>query len=341
VTPIQRFRLSLLLFFLLIGGGTLGYVEIEGWGWVDSLFMTVITLSTVGYQTVHPLDRAGLFFTMALIVVGVGTLGYAIATLSETILEGHLQSFWGGRKMERMIEKLENHVIVCGFGRIGSLTAAALAGRDIPFVVVEENPDLVKEIVGKKFLVVMGNATEEGVLRKAGIDRAQALLVTLSTRVADAAYIVMSSRIDHPGLTIIAMANDSRTEAKLLKAGANKVVSPFILGSNRMVMALTQPTLLDVMDVVTTRDGMGLTFEELVVPEISPFCDLSIAEIGKKFGIRSHIIAIRPAGGKNFVLPTAQSVLRAMDQIVMIGSRDEFERIRAIMAGEPEAGVRT
>lgn len=334
MTPIQRFRLSLAILLLLIGGGTLGYKEIEGWGWVDSLFMTVITLSTVGYQTVHPLDRMGLLFTMGLIIVGVGTVGYAIATLSEMIVEGHLQSFWGGRKMERMIERLENHVIVCGFGRIGVPTAAALHARGIPFVVVEENPDIVKEIVAKKYLVVMGNATEEGVLEKAGIKRAQALLVTLSTRVADAAYIVMSSRIDHPRLSIIAMANDSRTESKLLRAGANKVVSPFVLGSNRMVMALTQPTLLDVMDIVTTRDGMGLTFEELVIPDTSPFCDLSIEEIAKKYSFRSHIIAIRPAGGKNFILPTARTILRAQDQIVVIGTRDEFDRIREWMSGD-------
>ncbi len=308
-------------------------MEIEGWGWVDSLFMTVITLSTVGYQTVHPLDQAGLFFTMGLIIVGVGTLGYAIATLSEIILEGHLRSFWGGRKMERMIEKLEGHIIVCGFGRIGSPVADALHARKIPFVVVEENPELVKEIVAKKYLTLMGNATEEGVLEKAGIGRAQALLVTLSTRVADAAYIIMSSRIDHPSLTIIAMANDAKTESKFLRAGANKVVSHFLLGCNRMVMALTQPTLLDVMDIVTTRDGMGLAFDEMVVPEMSPFCDLSIEEIAKKFIVRSHIIAIRPAGGKNFVLPTAQSILRARDQIVIIGTREEFERIRE-MAGD-------
>ncbi len=337
MTPIQRFRLSLLLLLLLVGGGTLGYREIEGWGWLDSLFMTVITLSTVGYQTVHPLDQAGIFFTMGLIVVGVGTVGYAIATLTETILEGHLQNFWGGRKMERTIEKMEKHVIVCGFGRIGALTVPALHAQGIPFVIVEENPETVKEILERKYPAVLGNATEEGVLKKAGIDRSSALLVTLSTRVADAAYIVMSTRIDHPNLTIIAVANDSRTEAKLLRAGASKVVSPFILGSHRMVMALTQPTLLDVMDVVSGRDGMGLSFEELVIPEASIFCDHSIAEIAMKHGFRSHIIAIRPAGGKNFVLPTAQSVLRANDQIVIIGSRDEIKRIRELMdrSGEP------
>ncbi len=334
MTPIQRFRLSLLLFLLLVGGGTLGYMEIEGWGWLDSLFMTVITVSTVGYQTVHQLDRAGIFFTMALIVVGVGTVGYAIATLSETILEGHLQNFLGGRKMERAIEKMERHVIVCGFGRIGSLTVPALHAQGIPFVVVEENPDLVKEILERKYPVIIGNATEEGTLMKAGVERASALLVTLSTRVADAAYIVMSTRIDYPSLTIIAVANDSRTEAKLLRAGASKVVSPFILGSHRMVMALTQPTLLDVMDVVSGRDGMGLSFEELVIPEASLFCDHSIAEIAKNHGFRSHIIAIRPAGGKNFILPTAQSVLRANDQIVLIGSREEIRRIRELMDHE-------
>jgi len=316
---------------LLIGGGTFGYVEIEGWGWSDALFMTVITLSTVGYQTVHPLDRAGMFFTVALIIVGVGTVGYAIATLSEIILEGHLQSFWGGRKMERVIEKLSDHVIVCGFGKIGSLTAAALYEREIPFVIIDENPEVVKEAVAKKYMAVLGNATEEGVLQKAGIDRAQALLVTLATRVADAAYIVMSSRIDHPALAIIAMANDSRTESKLMRAGANKIISPFVLGSHRMVMALTQPTLLDVMDIVSTRDGMGLSFEELVIPTLSPFSNRSIAEIAKKYSFRTHIIAIRPAGGKNFTLPTAETVLRSQDQVVLIGVRDEIQRIKDLM----------
>jgi len=312
-------------------------VEIEGWGWSDALFMTVITLSTVGFQTVHHLDKAGMFFTEALIIVGVGTVGYAIATLSEIILEGHLKSFWGGRKMERMIENLSDHVIVCGFGKIGSLTAPALYERNIPFVVVDENPELVKEAVAKKYLAVLGNATEEGVLEKAGIDRAQSLLVTLSTRVADAAYIVMSSRIDHPSLTIIAMANEPRTEAKLIRAGANKVVSPFVLGSHRMVMALTQPTLLDVMDIVSTRDGMGLSFEELVIPAMSRFSDRSIAEIAKRYGFRSHIIAIRPSGGKNFVLPTADTVLKTQDQVVMIGSREEIQRIKDLMQHEREA----
>lgn len=319
---------------LLVGGGAFGYVEIEGWGWSDALFMTVITLSTVGYQTVHPLDNAGMYFTMALIIVGVGTVGYAIATLSEIILEGHLQSFWGGRKMERMIEKLSDHVIVCGFGKIGSLTATTLYERKIPFVVIDESPEVVKEAIGKNYLAVLGNATEEGVLEKVGIGRAQALLVTLSTRVADAAYIVMSSRIDHPKLSIIAMANDSRTEAKLLRAGANKIISPFVLGSHRMVMALTQPTLLDVMDIVSTKDGMGLSFEELVIPTLSHFSDKSIAEIAKKYEFRSHIIAIRPAGGKNFTLPTADTVLRSQDQVVVIGARDEIQRIKDLMYRE-------
>lgn len=336
MTPLQRFRLSLILLLLLIGGGTLGYVEIEGWGWTDAMFMTVITLSTVGYQTVHTLDRSGMFFTVGLIIVGVGTVGYAIATLSEIILEGHLQSFLGGRKMERMIEKLSGHVIVCGFGTSGLLTAESLASRKIPFVVIDDDPDSVKEAVSRKYLALLGNATDDGVLVRAGAGRAQALLVTISKRVADAAFIVMSTRIDHPNLAIIAMAGEPQNEAKLLRAGANKVVSPYVLGSHRMVMALTQPTLLDVMDIVSAKDGMGLSFEELVIPRTSRFSDRSIAEIAKLYGIRSHIIAVRPSGGKDFILPTAKTVLRSMDQVVLIGAREEIQQIRELMHQEQE-----
>ena len=189
----QRLLVAMLVLLGLMAAGTLGYMEIERWNLVDSLFMTVITLSTVGYQTVHPLDRSGKFFTILLIVGGVGTVGYAIATLSELFLEGHAYRLLGIRKMDRKISSLKDHVIVCGFGKIGSLVVPGLVEKSIPFVLIEENPQVAKEAVEKGYLTVEGNAADEEVLKKAGIQRARSLLVTPSSRAADSVYITRIS----------------------------------------------------------------------------------------------------------------------------------------------------
>ncbi len=329
--PPERLLVAMVVLFALIGAGTFGYMEIERWSLIDSLFMTVITLSTVGYQTVHPLSPNGKIFTILLIIVGVGTVGYAIATLSEMILEGHLYQLLGIRKMDRKISMLKDHVIVCGFGKIGSLVAGGLKEKSIPFVLIEENPQVARDAVEKGCLTVEGNASDEEVLRKAGVGKARSLLVTLSSRPADSVYITMSSRLDNPDLSIIAMASDPKTESKLLKAGANRVVSPFVLGSHRMLLALTQPTILDVLDLVVSPEGGGFIFDELSIPEGSRYGGLSIADFSRETGIRLHIIAIQAKGVSRLVLPVAETVIHSGDQMVVIGTREEIERARVRM----------
>ena len=312
----------------LLGAGTFGYMEIEHWNFVDSLFMTAITLSTVGYQTVHPLDQSGKYFTILLIVGGVGTVGYAIATLSELILEGHVYKLLGIRKMDRKIGSLKDHVIVCGYGKIGSLVIPGLVERSIPFVLIEENPQIAREAVEKGYLTVEGNASEEEVLKKAGIERARSLLVTPSSRPADSVYITMSSRLDNPGLSIIALASDPKTESKLLKAGATRVVSPFVLGSHRMLLALTQPTVLDVLDRVVSPESGGFVFDEISIPESSRFDGRTVSEFSQDLGIKFHIIAIQSKGLSRLVLPTAETIISARDQMVVIGTREDILRVK-------------
>lgn len=329
--PPERLLVAMVVLFALLAAGTFGYIEIERWNLIDSLFMTVITLSTVGYQTVHPLDSSGKIFTILLIVTGVGTVGYAIATLSEMILEGHLYQILGIRKMDRKISMLKNHVIVCGFGKIGSLVASGLKEKSIPFVLIEENPQVVRDAVEKGYLTVEGNASDEEVLGKAGVGEARSLLVTLSSRPAESVYITMSSRLDNPNLSIIAMASDPKTESKLIKAGASRVVSPFVLGSHRMLLALTQPTILDVLDMVVSPEGGGFIFDELSIPENSRYGGLSVADFSREIGVRLHIVAIQPHGVGRLVLPVAETVIRSGDQMVVIGNPEEIGRARMRM----------
>ncbi|KGA94644.1 potassium channel family protein [Leptospirillum ferriphilum] len=324
----QRLFVAMLVLLGLLGAGTFGYMEIEHWNFVDSLFMTAITLSTVGYQTVHPLDQSGKYFTILLIVGGVGTVGYAIATLSELILEGHVYKLLGIRKMDRKIGSLKDHVIVCGYGKIGSLVIPGLVERAIPFVLIEENPQIAREAVEKGYLTVEGNASEEEVLKKAGIERARSLLVTPSSRPADSVYITMSSRLDNPGLSIIALASDPKTESKLLKAGATRVVSPFVLGSHRMLLALTQPTILDVLDRVVSPESGGFVFDEISIPEGSRFDGRTVSEFSQDLGIKFHIIAIQSKGLSRLVLPTAETIISARDQMVVIGTREDILRVK-------------
>jgi voltage-gated potassium channel len=336
--PLDRLLMALAALAVLIGIGVFGYTEIEHWNLIDSLFMTVITLSTVGFDVVHPLSPYGKIFTTVLIFVGVGTVGYAIATVTEMILEGHVYKLLGIRKMDRKIAAMKNHVIVCGFGKLGSIVAAGLREEEIPFVLIEENPQISRDAIDKGFLVVEGNASDEEVLKKAGLERARSLLVTLSSKPADSVYITLSSRLGNPDLEIIAMASDPKTESKLVKAGANRVVSPFILGSHRMLLALTQPTLLDVIDIVISKEKSGFVFEELTIPLDSTVRGLTVEEFSRTCDIKFHIIAVQSKDGGALGLPTASTILNAGDKMVVIGEKNDINKVR-LELGSPLSDV--
>src|SRR3954470_21871720 len=221
------------LLLLVIAGGTVGYMLIEGWSAWDSLYMTVITVTTFGYREVHVLSRAGEAFTMLLLIGGVGTALYTFTLLATVVVEGGLHLRLEQRRIRRMIERLDQHFIVCGYGRIGSVVAEELKRQGIPFVIVERDPERVHEIIAAGMLAVEADASREEVLQRLGVERARGFIAAVGTD-AENVYAVLTARVLAPNLFIVGRAETDDAERKLLRAGANRVVSPYHIGAIHM-----------------------------------------------------------------------------------------------------------
>ncbi|MCK4426758.1 MAG: potassium channel family protein, partial [Deltaproteobacteria bacterium] len=222
--------------------GVTGYVIIEGWDVLDAVYMTTISLTTVGYDEVHPLSPAGRIFTVLLIAMGVGLFFYAFRVLAGAIIEGHLKGLLGKRKMQKTISNLKQHFIICGYGRIGMSICRVLKERQYPLVVIENDPSIIQEIEINNLLYVNGNATHDEILIQAGVERAKGIICVLSTD-SDNVYITLTARSLNPGLSIVARADDAHAENKMIQAGANRVISPYEIGARRMALAVLQPTV--------------------------------------------------------------------------------------------------
>ena len=245
-------------------------MTIEGWRFLDAFYMTVITLATVGFQEVHALSDAGRVFTILLIVIGVTVLGYTVGKLAQIMFEGQFQRFLGRKKVEKSIEELKDHYIVCGYGRIGSLICKEFAAKPIPFVVVENNPAVIEKLEEDNVLFLRGNATEDETLLKAGIKRAKGL-VSVVTSDTENVYITLTARGLNPDLFILARSGEPGSDIKLKRAGANKVVSPYHIGGSRMAQAILRPNVVDFIEIATGRDHLDLQMEEIFIPAQSVF----------------------------------------------------------------------
>jgi voltage-gated potassium channel len=225
MTKTRQLIFAVLLMVLILALGTLGYMVIEGWTFLDSLYMMVITLSTVGFTEVHPVSDYGRLLTMGVIVSGIGVGGYLIGTLTQMVVEGRLLHVMGRRKLERQIQKLSKHYIVCGYGRVGRVVCEEIKkSKPIPVVVVEKDPNLAGKIAAEGHFYVLGDATEEECLVEAGVQRARALVTALDSD-AENVYIVMTAKGLNPNLFVLARAGEIGSEKKLSRAGANRVVS--------------------------------------------------------------------------------------------------------------------
>jgi voltage-gated potassium channel len=310
------------------GIGVAGYMLICGMGFTDALYMTVITLTTVGYREVVPLGPAGQYFTMALLVGGLGIVLYSATLVARDLIEGELQRVFGRRRVQRQIAHVHDHVIVCGYGRMGRIVCKELAAKPAPFVVVDRDADVLGHAEADGCLCVEGDATEDGVLTAAGIARATGLVAALSTD-ADNVYVVLSARELNPQLAIVARAEDERSERKLLHAGATRVVSPYVIGGHRMAHALLRPAVLDVIDLATHYRSIELQIEELQVPA-GAFCDgKTVAESGVREALGLIVIAIKRAADEMLFNPASDARIEAGDRLVLIGqtgSLRELER---------------
>src|SRR5262245_5499382 len=238
---------------LLSAAGTVGFHFIERWSWFDSFYMVVITLSTIGYQEVHPLSHAGRVFNSALIISGVAMVFLMVGALTQALLEFELVKVFGRRRMEREVANLKNHYIICGAGRVGHSVARELARKPCPFVIIESDERSAAEL-DTKWLVVMGDAASEKTLRDAGIDRAIGLVAATTTDATNI-YIVLTARSLNPRLKIIARASEERAEKHLRTAGADVVISPYAAAGHRCAQCSLRPNVLDFLDLATYRPG--------------------------------------------------------------------------------------
>jgi voltage-gated potassium channel len=317
----------LALIFLIIAFGTLGYMEIERWNFLDSVYMTVTTLTTVGYREVHELSIKGMVFTIFLIVGGVGVMLYALGTGARVILEGELKEIFGRKKLEKRIKELAGHYVICGYGRMGKIISRELRAEGARFVVVEKAPVGFEE--NGEVLILRGDATQDHVLKEAGIEKARGLISVLPTD-AENLFVVLSARGLNPGLLIVARAVDEDAEQKLLRAGATKVVSPYHIGGLRMAHTVLKPTVVDFIEFATKSGNIGLQMQEISIQEGSPLIGLTLEEcgIGRDLGV--IIIAIKQSTGDTNFNPTFRSSVKARDTLIALGEvtkLKEFEEM--------------
>ena len=306
------------LLSLVVAGGTTGYVVIEGWGVWDALYMTITTVATVGFREVHPLSGAGQAFTLFLIVSGGGTAFYTATLLATVIVEGGLHRRFERRRIERMLEDLRDHFILCGYGRIGSMIADELHQQKVPFVVIERSPERVQSVLLRGWLAVAADASRDEVLERVGIHRARGLIAAVGTD-AENVYTVLTARVVRPDLFIVARVESDDAETKLRRAGADRVISPYHIGATHMAQSALRPAVVDFVQLATSSGHLDLSMEQVKIQEGSGLVGQTIVEAGirQKFGL--IVVAIRRADGTMEFNPSPDSVLRAGDEMVVLG----------------------
>jgi len=329
MSPEKRLRLSLILLVLILSLGTIGYSMIERWPVLDSIYMTVITLATVGFSEIRPLSEAGRVFTIFLIVFGAFNAGFIITSIAQMVLEGQLLAILGKRKMEKKVQKLKDHIILCGFGRVGRQVAREFAQRNVPFVILEKGETIVPGQGADDMIFVSGNAADDEVLEQAGIRRARAIVSTLPDD-ADNVYLALTARQLNPDLTIIVRAESEVAKRKLIRAGANKVICPHELGGTQMAMATLRPNVVDFMRLAMCDSGSAdLSIEEISVREGSALMGKTIIEAAIKSEYDAIVVGLRKTPGQVIFNPPGETVMEAGDILVVLGRTNKLEALGA------------
>jgi voltage-gated potassium channel len=320
----QFIRPALALVALVVVG-TAGYMAIERWSLRDAFYMTMITITTVGYREVRPLSLRGELFTVALVSGGVGTALYALNTIVRLAMEGELRGAFEQDRMRRRIEHMRNHTVLCGYGRVGEEIARALVGRKEPFVVLDRDPDALTRSEEMCHEHVEGDATDDDVLRRAGIERARCLITALDSD-ADNCWVVLSARALNPTLWIVSRADHPEAEAKLRHAGADRVISPPSIGGLHMALAAVQPAVLDFTQTLVHTRATDLMLAQLNVLDNSKLVGQSLdAALAGHESIT--VLGIQRADGSLLVKPDPRVQLQPGDELIVLGRPDDLETI--------------
>ncbi|MFN2298622.1 MAG: potassium channel family protein [Anaerolineales bacterium] len=330
--PLAYLFRTLFALLMLVCIGTAGFRLLEGFSLLDSLYMTVITVTTVGFGEVHTLSPAGRLFTILLILGGVGVAAYTVTASANYLVSGQWREHWDVRRRRTMLASLKNHVIVCGFGRVGRFVAQDLKAEGISFVILEKDPAIVELTHRFGYLALQGNAANEGLLEQAGILHARGLVAALNSD-AENVYITLTARGMNPDLNIIARANFEESESKLLRAGANRVLLPYSLSGRRMVTMLLRPEIADFLDEVSHIGGMELLLEQVTVGKASQLEGLTLAEAKIRLQLNVSILIYRDPGSTTNLRPSPETRFAEGMQVFAFGTRDDLQHLMKLVSG--------
>ena len=326
-----RIRYALLALLAAILLGTIGFHFIERWPLADSLYVTVQTLTTVGYGDQTPRSGMGRMFAVAVMLIGAGGVALAVSTIVQSVVQSELVATFGQRRRSRRMSKLSNHFIVCGSGRVGSHLVRDLLRTNESFVVIEQNQQRAAEFAQRGVNVLVSDATLEESLREARVEHARGLAACLPDD-ADNVYVVLTARDLNPNLRIVARAAEEQAEAKLLRAGANHVVAPTIIGGHRMAVALTKPAVSEFMDSITA-DELGLAFEQVEVDAASALVGQELRATPIRSELDVVIISIRRQNGEMLFNPAGDAAIENGDILIAIGRADSLMKLNALARG--------
>ncbi len=327
---VWQIKLGLGTLFLIIAGGTLGYMILEGWGFFDSLYMTIISITTTGFQELHPLHYSGRVLTILVIISGVVTVAYIGGRVAQLLLETYL---FRRRRMAKKLSSLRNHYIICGFGRMGKRICQELADNNAPFAVIEKDPAEIDLLQAQGFLYVEGDATNDEVLNEAGIKYAKGLVAVLPTE-AENVFTTLSARVLNPEIFIVSRAVEEETESKLIKAGANRVVKPYEIGGHRMAQVLLRPGVVDFIDIIAREKRIDLNIEEIEVKPGSSLIGQTLAKSPIRNVLNIIIVAIFSEKGLVTYNPQSETVIKAGDRLIVIGEEKNIRKLIQLASGE-------
>jgi voltage-gated potassium channel len=309
--------------------GTIGYHFLEGMSYFEALYFTVTTITTVGYGDLVPKTTGGRIFTMILVLSGVFTMFYAATALIRTVVSGELAEHLGKQQMERTLAQMKDHIIVCGYGRMGKLVCSEFALAKIPFVIVDEKAQLLRDFAVPGGVPVVGDATADEVLEHAGVDRARALVTVMASDAANL-YTTLSARLLNSKLFIVARVEAPHSEQKLLRAGANRVVSPYQIGGSRVAQAVLRPNVVDFIELATRAEHIELQLEEACIDAKSTLVGNSLKDSRLRSELKIIVVAVKKSGGHMLFNPDPETTLEAGDILLAIGHMEQLKRLEAL-----------